>query len=75
MLIADPDASEDSLYPKKLIYEPSALLAKGTNFSNITARSENVVINASSAMLVKKIDFSRFVRLVQCEGNEAGMSG
>lgn len=69
MLIADPDASEDSLYPKKLIYEPSALLAKGTNsslrFSNITARSENVVINASSAMLVKKIDFSRFVRLVR----------
>ena len=29
-LTSDPDASEDSLYPKKIVYEPSAALAKGT---------------------------------------------
>ena len=29
-LTADPDASQDSLYPKKIVYEPCAAIAKGT---------------------------------------------
>ena len=29
-LTADPDASQDSLYPKKIVYEPCAAIVKGT---------------------------------------------
>jgi len=34
-LVADPEATQDSLYPKKLNYEPCARLAKGASSSNV----------------------------------------
>ena len=66
-LTVDPDAAEDSLYPKKIVYEPTAALAKGTassvRFALDSEPSEPPLTSAGHGILVKKIDFSRLVRL------------
>ena len=50
-MINDPDANEESIYPKKLVYEPHML--QQTNDLQ------------KMPLLVKKIDWSKYVRLVR----------
>lgn len=62
-LVDDPEADQESLYPKKLIFEPSGLLAKVTPQRLAeTERSRSV-----GQLLCKKIDYGKLARLVHSQ--------
>lgn len=67
-LVADSEASEDSLYPKKILYEPKAKLPKRARQSKDTSAEKNqpiVLFGSENPILVHNIDYSRFFRIIK----------
>jgi len=68
-LVDDPDADEESLYPKKLVYEPSSLMSKAitrpTNHHHSMASDS--VRTPRLGQLVKAIDYGQMNRLCRSQ--------
>lgn len=68
-LVDDPDADEESLYPKKLVYEPSSLFAKAitnrNNGNHYQSMASDSVRTPRLGQLVKAIDYGQMNRLLR----------
>lgn len=63
-MVNDPHASYDSLYSKKILYEPTGIL------SSIPLSLQNIAeLRENSQVLEKRIDMPRLLRLSKVTGH------
>ena len=61
-IVADPDADPESLYPNKIVYEPTGLLSSIIGGDKISKP-------VKTAILTKKIDYGRISRLCRVQNS------
>ena len=60
-IVADPEADPESLYPSKIIFEPTGLL------SSVTSKPGYDKSTASAPLMTRQVDFARLSRLCRVQ--------